>query len=95
MKIDIFNEMLWPHFVQLNSIRKLPLNEQRDKYNEYLEQLAEARRDFIHQQQLAQSLSNGGNAGGSQPLAQREGRWLMNELGEYILDEEGNPIEKE
>jgi hypothetical protein len=34
--MDIFNEILWPQFVQLNEVRSLPLNEQVKKYNQYI-----------------------------------------------------------
>ena len=45
--MDIFNELLWPQFKELNHIRKLPLNEQVNKYNQYLYELNEARMSWI------------------------------------------------
>lgn len=45
--MDIFNEILWPQFKELNHIRKLPLNEQVKHYNQYLYELNEARMSWI------------------------------------------------
>jgi len=45
--MDIFNEILWPQFKELNHIRKLPLTEQVNQYNQYLYELNEARMSWI------------------------------------------------
>lgn len=49
MVIDIFNEILWPQFVQLNGVRTLPLNEQVNKYNQYINELAYKRQCYTQQ----------------------------------------------
>ena len=45
--MDIFNEILWPQFIKLNEIRNLPLNEQVNKYNQYIYELNQARHSWI------------------------------------------------
>jgi hypothetical protein len=45
--MDIFNELLWPQFKELNHVRKLPLNEQVNQYNQYLYDLSMARQSWI------------------------------------------------
>ena len=45
--MDIFNELLWPQFKELNHVRKLPLNEQVNQYNQYLYDLSIARQSWI------------------------------------------------
>ena len=47
--MNIFNEILWPQFVQLNDIKGLPLNEQVIKYNQYLNELAYNRKCYLQQ----------------------------------------------
>jgi hypothetical protein len=48
--MDIFNEISWPKFKELNEIRNLPVNEQINKYNRYLWELSLAR-DYYYQYQ--------------------------------------------
>jgi len=43
MLIDIFNEIPWQNFQQLESIKDLPLNEQKEKYEYYLSEIELAR----------------------------------------------------
>ncbi len=45
--MDIFNEILWPQFKELNHIRKLPLTEQVKQYNQYIYELNEARMSWV------------------------------------------------
>lgn len=45
--MDIFNEILWLQFKELNHIYKLPLTEQVKQYNQYLYELNEARINWI------------------------------------------------
>ncbi len=45
--MNIFEELSWPQFQQLNEIRLLPLNEQVRYYNQYLYELSEARQSWI------------------------------------------------
>jgi hypothetical protein len=46
--VDIFNEILWPQFTQLNEVRTLPLNEQVKKYNQYISELTHQRNVYLH-----------------------------------------------
>ena len=39
MIIDIFNEILWPHFIQLDHVKDLQLREQTELYTEYVDEL--------------------------------------------------------
>jgi hypothetical protein len=48
--MNIFEEYTWLQFTRLDYIRKLPLNEQVQKYNQYLYELSEARHSFISYQ---------------------------------------------
>ncbi len=43
MIIDIFNEIPWQAFQNLEYIKKLPLNEQKEKYDEYISELSLAK----------------------------------------------------
>jgi hypothetical protein len=45
--MDIFNELLWPQFKQLNRVRGLPLNEQVKQYNQYIYELSQARQNWL------------------------------------------------
>ena len=49
MIIDIFNELTWPHFKELNYVRGLSLNEQVTLYNQYLTELNHQRQCYIQQ----------------------------------------------
>ena len=45
--MNIFEEILWPQFVQFEHIKRLPLNEQVKHYNQYLYELTIARQNWI------------------------------------------------
>jgi len=47
---NIFEELSWPQFSQLENIKRLPLNEQVTYYNQYLSDLNIARQNFIDYQ---------------------------------------------
>ena len=55
--MDIFNEILWSQFKELNHIRKLPLTEQVKQYNQYLYELNEARMSWIIYQNKGKRLT--------------------------------------
>ena len=55
--MDIFNEILWPQFIQLDGIKGLPLNEQVNKYNQYIYELNEARHSWISYQNKGKILT--------------------------------------
>jgi hypothetical protein len=48
---NIFEEITWPQFQNLDGIRQLSLNEQIHKYNQYLSELSLAR-DYYYQFQV-------------------------------------------
>jgi hypothetical protein len=48
--MNIFEELLWPQFVRLDRIRKLPLNEQVVAYNQYVYDLSLARQNWLNYQ---------------------------------------------
>ena len=48
--MDIFNEILWPQFTQIEHIKRLPLHEQVATYNQYLYDLSIARMNWLQYQ---------------------------------------------
>jgi hypothetical protein len=48
--IDIFNEILWPQFIKIESISKLQLHEQVTAYNQYIQDLSIARQNWLNYQ---------------------------------------------
>lgn len=62
MIIDIFNEIPWQAFQNLEYIKKLPLNEQKEKYDKYISEV-ELARDYYYQYQVK------GPRTGESPLA--------------------------
>lgn len=55
--LNIFEEYTWQQFTSLDYIRKLPLNEQVQQYNQYLYQLSEARQNFVTYQNKGKRLT--------------------------------------
>jgi hypothetical protein len=82
--MDIFNELLWPQFKELNHVRKLPLNEQVNQYNQYLYDLSIARQSWI----IYQNKGPGVELAPTPPV---EGFLLQEDLFD-ILQEDGNKI---
>lgn len=64
MQINIFEEILWPQFVKIEHISKLPLNEQVAAYQQYIYDLDTARQSWLTYQNkglfLGQSIQNVG-----------------------------------
>lgn len=83
--MDIFNQILWPQFTQLKEVRSLPLNEQVNRYNRYLNELQIRRQYYIQQSNWLE-----GSGGGSQ-IVQNVG-YLLQENGFEILQENGYKI---
>jgi len=79
--MDIFNEILWPQFIKLNEVRNLPLNEQVNKYNQYIYELNEARHNWISYQ----------NKGPKKTTLQNIGFLLQEDLFD-LEQEDGNKI---
>ena len=76
--MNIFEEILWPQFVQFEHIKRLPLNEQVKQYNQYIWELNTARINWLYYQ----------NKG---PLEEVE-NFLLQENGFFLLQENGNKI---
>jgi len=58
---NIFEEILWPQYIKLEGIKKLPLNEQINSYNQYLYNLDIARQNFIDTQNKGPLLPSSDN----------------------------------
>jgi hypothetical protein len=78
--MNIFEEILWPQFVQFEHIKRLPLNEQVKHYNQYLYELTIARQNWITYQ----------NKGDVAEV--EEGNFLLQEDLFYILQEDNSKI---
>lgn len=48
--MDIFNEILWPQFIKIEKYSKLPLHEQVAAYDQYIQDLAIARQNWLNYQ---------------------------------------------
>ena len=78
--MNIFEEILWPQFVQFEHIKKLSLNEQVKYYNQYLYELTIARQNWITYQNK-----------GDVDLTEDE-NFLLQENLFYILQEDNSKI---
>lgn len=88
--MDIFNEILWPQFVKIEKYSKLPLHEQVAAYDQYIQDLAIARQNWL-------SYQNKGRVpviGVVGVLAQEESYILPSGQTEYfeLLQEDGSQI---
>jgi len=82
--MTIFEELSWPEFKNLNHIRPLPLNEQVNHYNSYLNELARNR--YLYEQWLANQ-----NKGPKPLTLQVIGVLLQEDLFD-LEQEDGNKI---
>ena len=85
--MDIFNEILWPQFVQLNKVRSLPLKEQVNHYNQYLNELISQRQLYIQQINWLES-----SGGGKKKTTVQDVGYLLQENGFEILQENESKI---
>ena len=87
--MNIFEEILWPQFVKIEHISKLPLNEQVAAYQQYIYDLDIARQSWLAYQNkglfLGQSIQNVGL------LAQEEFDLITQDYF-TILQEDGSGI---
>ena len=83
MIINPFEELLWPQFVKLDWVSKLPLNEQVQRYNVYLDELTTIRHQYSVEFQMK------GGPGGPNIV---ESGFLQQEDLFYILQEDGSKI---
>jgi hypothetical protein len=87
--MNIFEEILWPQFVKIEHVSKLPLNEQVAAYQQYIYDLDVARQNWLAYQNkglfLGQSIQNVGF------LAQEEFDSITQDYF-TILQEDGSGI---
>lgn len=79
--MNIFEELSWSQFKELNHVRKLTLNEQVNKYNQYLYDLSIARQSWIAYQNK-----------GPKPLTLQNVGFLLQEDLFNLQQEDGNNI---
>jgi hypothetical protein len=82
--MDIFNEILWPQFTQIGHIRKLPINEQVEAYNQYLYDLSIARMNWLAMQPKGQVASTPETTPEVEMVTQ-DGFVLITESGDDII----------
>ena len=79
--MNIFEEISWPQFQRLNEISKLSLNEQVNRYNQYIYELSISRMNWLAYQ----------NKGPKQLTLQNIGVLLQEDLFD-LEQEDGNKI---
>ncbi len=82
--MNIFEEILWPQFIRIEHISKLPLNEQVASYQQYIQDLSIARQNWINYQ----------NKGPIERYLAQEESYSNNGALDYysILQEDGSKI---
>ena len=84
--MDIFNEILWPQFVKIEKYNKLPLHEQVAAYDQYIQDLAIARQNWLSYQNKGPLVESGF-------LAQEESYYDGAQLNYFaLLQEDGSKI---
>jgi hypothetical protein len=78
--MNIFEEILWPQFIKIEHISKLPLNEQVVAYKQYVYDLDIARQNWLNYQN--KGLFN----------FTEEENFLLQEDLFYLLQEDGSKI---
>ena len=86
MQINIFEEILWPQFVKIEPISKLPLNEQVAAYQQYIYDLDAARQNWLNYQNKGLFTS-----GSVAPTPIEDGFLLQEDLFD-LLQEDGSNI---
>ena len=82
--MNIFEEILWPQFIKIERISKLPLHEQVAAYQQYIYDLDLARQNWINYQ----------NKGSEERYLAQEESFINNGALDYylILQEDGSKI---
>ena len=86
-KVDIFNEISWQKFTQLPGVSLLPLNEQVKKYNLYINELTYERNAYLH---WLEGHKKGPKTTEETPPV--EDAFLLQENGDYLLQEDGSKL---
>ena len=79
--MNIFEEILWPQFVKIEHVSKLPLNEQVAAYQQYIYDLDVARQNWLAYQNK-----------GPFAFVEEETNFLLQENGDFLLQEDGSNI---
>jgi hypothetical protein len=79
--MNIFEEILWPQFVKIERISKLPLTEQVAAYQQYIYDLDVARQNWLMYQNK-----------GPFTFAEEETFYLLQEDGGFLLQEDGSNL---
>jgi len=82
--MNIFEEIFWPQFIKIERISKLQLHEQVAAYDQYIQDLATARQNWINYQ----------NKGPIERYLAQEESYNNNGILDYylILQEDGSKI---
>ena len=80
--MQVFEEILWPQFVQIEKIKRLPLHEQVEAYDQYLSELSLARINWLSAQHKGPVYTNDENFFD----------FLLDEDGFFLLLEDGGKI---
>jgi len=83
--MNIFEEILWPQFIKIERISKLPLNEQVAAYDQYIQDLSIQRQNWINYQ------NKGPFAFGTGSVPIESGFLLQEDLFD-LLQEDGSNI---
>ena len=84
--MNIFEEILWPQFVKIEHVSKLPLNEQVAAYQQYIYNLDAARQNWLNYQNKGLFTS-----GSAVPPPIEDGFLLQEDLFN-LLQEDGSNI---
>jgi len=84
--MNIFEEILWPQFVKIERISKLPLHEQVAAYQQYTQDLSIARQNWLNYQ------NKGPLTSGSVVPTPIESGFLLQEDLFDLLQEDGSNI---
>ena len=87
MEIDIFNEIHWLNFRKLPEIQPLSLNEQTRRYNLYINELTYERNAYLH---WLEGHKKGPKTTEETPPV--EDAFLLQENGDYLLQEDGSKL---
>ena len=79
--MNIFEEILWPQFVKIEHVSKLPLTEQVAAYQQYIYDLGTARQNWLSYQNK-----------GPFAFAEEETFYLLQEDGGFLLQEDGSNL---
>ena len=83
--MDIFNEILWPQFTQIEHIKRLPLHEQVVAYNQYTYELSTARMNWLAMQPKGQATTATPETTPEVEMLTQDGFVLLTESGDDLI----------